>query len=82
MHDVIGFDNHGDAQNHVLNQHVDVGNNKDIVIDDPFTLEVVDEINISFRTSTRQRVPSSSYSPNKYVLFTNGGESEHYKEAM
>ena len=46
MHDVVGFDNHGDAQNHVSNQHVDVDNNNDIVIDDPVSHEVVDESNI------------------------------------
>ena len=32
VHDVVGFDNHGDAQNHVSNQHVDVDNNNYIVI--------------------------------------------------
>ena len=53
VHDVIGFDNHGDAQNHVSNQHVDVDNNNDIVIDDPVAHEVVDESNIPLRRSTR-----------------------------
>ena len=43
VHDVVGFDNHGDAHNHVSNQHVDVYNNNDIVIDDPVAHEVVDE---------------------------------------
>ena len=41
MHDVVGFDNHGDAQNHISNQHVDVDNNNDIVIDDLVAHEVV-----------------------------------------
>ena len=82
VHDVVGFDNHGDAQNHVSNQHVDVDNNNDIVIDDPVAHEVVDESNIPLRRSTRQRFPSSRYSPNEYVLLTDGGEPECYEEAM
>ena len=82
MHDVIGFDNHGDAQNHVSNQHVDVDNNNDIVIDDPVAHEVVDKSNIPLRRSTRQHFPSSRYSPNEYVLLTDGGEPECYEEAM
>ena len=53
VHDIVGFDNHGDAQNHVSNKHVDVDNNNDIVIDDPFAHEVIDESNISLRRSTR-----------------------------
>ena len=55
VHDVVGFDNDGDAQNHVLNQHVDVDNNNDIVIDNHVAYEVVDELNIPPRRSTRQR---------------------------
>ena len=82
MHDVVGLDNHGDAQNHVSNQHVDVDNNNNIVIDDPVAHEVVDESNIPLRRSTRERFSSSRYSPNEYVLLTNGGEPECYKEAM
>ena len=54
MHDIVGFDNHDDAQNHVSNQHVDVDNNNDIVIDDPVAHEVVDGSNIPLRRSTRQ----------------------------
>ena len=42
VHDVVGIDNNGDAQNHVSNQHGDVDNNNDIVIDDPVAHEVVD----------------------------------------
>ena len=72
VRDVVGFDNHGDTQNHVSNQHVDVDNNNDIVIDDPVANEVVDESNIPLRRSTRQRFPSSRYSPNEYVLLTDG----------
>ena len=82
VHDVVGIDNHGDAQNHVSNQQVDVNNNNDIVIDDPVAHEVVDESNISLRRSTRQRFPSSRYSTNEYVLLTDGGEPECYEEAM
>ena len=70
MHDVVGFDNHGDTQNHVSNKHVYVDNNND----DHVAHEVVDESNILPRRSTRQRFPSSRYSPNEYVLLTDGGE--------
>ena len=52
VHDVVGFNNQGDAQNHVSNQHVYVDNNNDIVIDDPVAHEVVDESNIPLRKST------------------------------
>ena len=82
MHDVVGFDNHGDAQNHLSNQHVDVDNNSDIVIDDRVAYEVVNESNIPLRWSIRQRFPSSRYLPNEYVLLTDGGEPECYEEAM
>ena len=82
MHNVVGFDNHGDAQNHVSNQLVDVDNNNDIIIDDPVAHEVVDESNVPLRRSTRQRFPSSCYSPNEYVLLFAGGEPECYEEAM
>ena len=82
VHDVVRFDNDGDAQNHVLNQHVDVDNNNDIVIDDPVAHEVVDESNIPLWRSTRQRYPSSHYSPNEYVLLTDAGEPECYEEDM
>lgn len=34
MHDAGGPDNHGDAQNQVQNQHVDVDNDNDIVVDE------------------------------------------------
>ena len=53
VHDVVGLDNHGDAQNYLSNQHVDVDNNNDIFIDDPIAHEVVDESNISLMRSTR-----------------------------
>ena len=53
VHDVVGFDYHGDAQNHVSNQHVDVDTNNDIVIYDPVAHEVVDESNIPLQRSTR-----------------------------
>ena len=79
VHDVVGFDNHSDTQNHVLNQHVDVDNNNDIVIDNPVAHEVMDESNIPLRRSTRQRFPSSR---NEYVLLTDGGEPQCYEEAM
>ena len=82
MHDIVGFDNHDDAQNHVSNQHVDVDNNNGIVIDDPVALEVVDKSNIPLWRSTRQRFPSARYSPNLYVLLTDGGEPECYEESM
>ena len=72
MHDVIGLDYHDDTHNHVSNQHDDVDNNNDIVIYDPPAHEVVDESNIPLRRSTRQRFPSSRYSPNEYVLLTDG----------
>ena len=52
VHDDFGLDNHGHAQNHVSNQHVDVDNNNDIVIDDPVVHEVVDKSNISLWRST------------------------------
>ena len=70
VHDVIGFDNHGDAQNHVSNHHVDVDNNNDIFIDDPVAHEIVDESNIPIRRSTRQ------------LLLTDVGEPECYEEDM
>ena len=60
----------------------DVHNNNDIVIDDPVAHEVVDESNIPLQRSTRQRFPSSRYSPKEYVLLTDGGEPECYEEAM
>ncbi|XP_069145985.1 uncharacterized protein [Solanum lycopersicum] len=42
VHDVIGLDYHDDTQNHVSNKHVDVDNNKDIVIHDPVAHQVMD----------------------------------------
>ena len=54
MHDIVGFDNHDDAQNHVSNQHVDVDNNNDIVIDNPVAHEIVDESYILLWKSNRQ----------------------------
>ena len=54
MHDVVGLDGHGDAHNYVSDQHVDVDNNNDIVIDNPVAHEIVDESNISLWKSKRQ----------------------------
>ena len=82
VHDVVGLDGHGDAHNYVSDQHVDVDNNNDIVIDDHVAHEVVDKSNIMLRRSTRQWFPSSRYSPNEYVLLTDEGEPECYEEAM
>ncbi|XP_055800854.1 uncharacterized protein LOC129870209 [Solanum dulcamara] len=71
VHDVSRLDNHGDAQNQIPDQHVDIDNNNDIVIDNSPTHEVVDESNIPLTRSIRQRIPSSCYSPNEYMLHTN-----------
>ena len=53
MYDVVGLDNHGNSQNLVSNQHVNFDNNNDIVIDNPLSYEVLDELNILLRKSTR-----------------------------
>ena len=73
MHDVFGLDDHANAQIHVSNQHVDVDNYNDIVIDDLIAHEVVDESNIPLWRSTQQQYPSSRQSTNEYVLLNDGG---------
>ena len=75
MNDFVGVDNHGNALNHVSDQHVDFSNNNKIVIDGPVAREIVDESNIPFRRSTRQRYPSPRYSPNQYVLLYQWGRT-------
>ncbi|KAF3623962.1 Reticuline oxidase-like protein [Capsicum annuum] len=82
MHNISGIDNHGDAQNHVPNQHVDVDNDNDVVIGNALVQEVEDESNAPLRRSTRQHIPSSHYYPNEYVLLTDGGEPEFHEEAV
>ena len=42
----------------------------------------MDESNIPLRRFTRHHFASSRYSPNEYVLLTDGGEPECYEEAM
>ncbi|VFQ81624.1 unnamed protein product [Cuscuta campestris] len=37
---------------------------------------------VALRRSTRERIPSTRYSTNEYVLLTDGGEPECYEEAM
>ncbi|VFQ70711.1 unnamed protein product [Cuscuta campestris] len=37
---------------------------------------------VALRRSTRERIPSTHYSTNEYVLLTDGGEPECYEEAM
>ena len=82
VHDVVGLDNHGDAQNHVSNQHVDVYNNNDIAIDDNVAHEIMDRSIFQFE------IPHESYflppviDLDEYVLPTDGGEHECYKEVM
>ena len=49
VHDVVGLYNHGSIGNHVSNQHVDVDNNNDIVINVPVAHEVVDESKVHKR---------------------------------
>lgn len=81
-HDVGGLDDRDEAQDHVRDQHVDIDNNNGGVINSPPVHKVVDEPNIPLRRSIRQRVPSSRYSSNEYMLLTDGEEPECYKEAM
>ena len=54
VHDAVGLYNHGDAQNYVSSEHVDVENNNDIVIDNPVAHEIVDESYILLWKSNRQ----------------------------
>ncbi|PHT34762.1 Germin-like protein 2-4 [Capsicum baccatum] len=61
---------------------VDVDNDNDVIVDNAPVQEVVDESNVLLRRSTRQHISSSHYSPNEYVLLTDGEEHEYYKEAM
>lgn len=45
-------------------------------------VHVIDEPERSLRRSTREKIPSSCYSANEHVLFTNGGEPESLDEVM
>jgi len=68
------FDCHDDdIQDHITNDSVD--DNDDVVID-------FGEPRVPLRRSSRQRLPSTHYSSNEFVLLTDGGEPECYKEAM
>ncbi|PHT99397.1 hypothetical protein BC332_31740 [Capsicum chinense] len=69
-------------QNHVSNQYVDIDSNNDVVVDNALVQEAVDESNAPLKRSIRQHIPFSRYSPNEYVLLTDGGEPECYEEAM
>lgn len=41
-----------------------------------------EDTNVHVRRSTRERQPSMRYSPNEYVLLTDGGEPESFNEAI
>jgi len=76
-------------ENHVDNEDGDHIQNDQDAIDAPVQNDVVgqqptviDAPESSLRRSTRERIPSSRYSPNEYVLLTDGGEPESLDEAM
>ena len=45
-------------------------------------VETVVPTDVSLRRSVRDRRPSTRYSPNEYLLLTDGGEPESYEEAI
>ena len=66
---------------HVQNDRHDVVDapvQDDVVVQQP----IIDAPESSLRRSSRERIPSSRYSPNEYVLLTDGGEPESLDEAM
>ena len=50
----------------------------DVVVQQP----IIDAPESSLRRSSSERIPSSRYSPNEYILLTDGGEPESLDEAM
>ena len=71
---VADFDCHDDdVQDHITIDYVD--DNDDVVSD-------FGEPRVPLRRSSRQRLPSTHYSSNEYMLLADGGEPECYEEAM
>ncbi|KAH0669684.1 hypothetical protein KY289_024177 [Solanum tuberosum] len=58
---------------------VDASVQDDVVGQQPTIIEAPES---SLRRSTREKIPSSRYSPNEYVILTDGGEPESLDEAM
>ena len=78
---VVEPGNQSDEQSCISGNHIE--DNDDAVDEiDALVHEVDDEPIVPFRRSTRQHVPFSRYSPDEYVLLTDGGEPEYYDEAM
>ena len=63
-------------------------NEDDLIVDDVEPAKQVDEelplppYEPPLRRSTKERQPSTRYTPNEYVMLTDGGEPKTYQEAI